>query len=157
MEGFQRLAAQGDFSREAAFFTKLGWTFSRFWSSIQGIGLPYATGEFYWQPSRVIPAINEPEPITEFPWFTTIYADLHAHFMSLALVFLAVAWVLAVVFSKAWQGQKPLAGGVELCICRGGDWCIAPDQYLGPADLPGAGCGGGDLCRFPLWGGESAR
>ncbi|MBN2044856.1 MAG: phospholipid carrier-dependent glycosyltransferase [Anaerolineales bacterium] len=106
IEGFQRLAAQGDFSREAAFFTKVGWTFSGFGQLLKGTGLPYGMAEFYWQPSRVIPALNEPEPITEFPWFTTIYADLHAHFMSLALVFLALAWVMAVVFSKAWQGSR---------------------------------------------------
>ncbi|MEJ2758171.1 MAG: DUF2298 domain-containing protein, partial [Anaerolineales bacterium] len=49
---------------------------------------------------------DEVEPITEFPWFTTLYADPHAHFMALALVFLALAWALSVVLSKAWQNTS---------------------------------------------------
>ncbi len=104
IEGMQRLAAQDAFSREVGFFTKAAWTFEGFGQLLSGTGLPFGIAEFYWQPSRVIPALNEVEPITEFPWFTTIYADLHAHFMALALVFLALAWVLSVVFSKAWKG-----------------------------------------------------
>jgi YYY domain-containing protein len=114
IEGFQRLAAQGDYSREAAVLVKLGWTLRGLGQVISGIGLPFGIAEFYWQPSRVIPALNEPEPITEFPWFTTIYADLHAHYMSLALVSLGLAWCLAVVFSRAWQGASrwQIAGSV---------------------------------------------
>ena len=104
IEGMQRLAAQEAFTREIGFFTKLAWTFEGFMQMLKGVGLPFGTAEFYWQPSRVIPALNDVEPITEFPWFTTIYADLHAHFMALALVFLALAWSLSVVLSKAWQG-----------------------------------------------------
>jgi len=104
IEGMQRLAAQDAFTREAGFITRLTWTFNGFAQMLRGIGLPFGIAEFYWQPSRVIPALNDVEPITEFPWFTTIYADLHAHFMALALVFLALAWSLSVVFSKALRG-----------------------------------------------------
>jgi YYY domain-containing protein len=106
VEGMQRLAAQDAYTREIGFFTKLSWTFQGFGQMLRGIGLPFGIAEYYWQPSRVIPALNEPEPINEFPWFTTIYADLHAHFMALALVFLALAWAFSVVFSKAWKGAS---------------------------------------------------
>jgi YYY domain-containing protein len=71
-----------------------------------GVGLPYGPGDWYWIPSRVIPAVGEPEPITEFPWFTTIYADLHAHYMALPLTVLALSWALSVVLSKAWKGAN---------------------------------------------------
>ena len=106
VESFQRRAAGGDWTREVGLLTKLGWTLSGLAQTLGEPGLPLSWADFYWIPSRVIPAVNEPEPITEFPWFTTIYADLHAHFMSLALVFLALAWALAVIYSKAFRGAS---------------------------------------------------
>ena len=104
--GMQRLAAGEAYSAFASVFSKIGWTFRGLGLMLRGARLPYGGPSWYWDPSRVIPAISEVEPITEFPWFTTIYADLHAHFMALALVFLAIGWVLAVVFSRAWQGAR---------------------------------------------------
>jgi YYY domain-containing protein len=105
-EGMQRLAAGDAFSNYASIFTKISWTFQGLMLSFMGGGWPFGRDAWYWEPSRVIPAVGEPEPITEFPWFTTIYADLHAHYMALALVFLALAWALAVVFSRAWQNNS---------------------------------------------------
>jgi YYY domain-containing protein len=54
---------------------------------------------WYWNPSRAIghPA-TEPGPINEFPAFTYLYADLHAHAM--ALPYTAVALGLAVAFVR---------------------------------------------------------
>jgi YYY domain-containing protein len=69
-------------------------------------GAGYGTANWYWDPSRAIPGLGDVEPITEFPWFTTIYADLHAHFMALPLTVLALGWVLSVVLSKAWRGAS---------------------------------------------------
>ncbi|MEJ2757826.1 MAG: DUF2298 domain-containing protein, partial [Anaerolineales bacterium] len=74
-EGMQRLAAQGAYTTDVGLLTKLGWTFNGFLQMLQGVGLPFGIDAFYWNPSRVIPAPNEVEPITEFPWFTTLYAD----------------------------------------------------------------------------------
>ena len=87
----------------------------------------------------MIPALNESEPITEFPWFTTIYADLHAHFMSLALVFLGGGLGAGGGVLQSLAGCVALAGGGSFVFRRGGDRGAAPDQYLGPADLSGAG------------------
>jgi len=102
-EGLQRLAAGEHFTYYVSIITKMRWVFQGFSAMMSGAGWPFGGASWYWEPSRVIPAIGEPEPITEFPWFTTIYADLHAHFMALALVFLALAWALSVVFSRGWQ------------------------------------------------------
>jgi len=51
---------------------------------------------WFWNPTRIIP---DPDvmPITEFPAFTLIYGDLHAHLMDLPQVLLAMAFALAVL------------------------------------------------------------
>ena len=60
---------------------------------------------WFWNPTRVIaPGPGEPGPITEFPAFTYIYGDLHAHAMALPLAALAVALVVAVVREPAGKG-----------------------------------------------------
>jgi YYY domain-containing protein len=55
--------------------------------------LPYALHHWYWNPSRSIPpGEGETGPITEFPFFTFLYADLHAHLINLPLTVLSLAW-----------------------------------------------------------------
>jgi YYY domain-containing protein len=44
----------------------------------------------------------EPGPITEFPFFTFLYADLHAHMIALPLTVVGLAWGL----SKLLQAEK---------------------------------------------------
>ncbi len=51
---------------------------------------------WYWNPSRAItPGVGEVGPITEFPFFTFLYADLHAHMISRPLTILCIAWILS--------------------------------------------------------------
>ncbi|MFN2148318.1 MAG: DUF2298 domain-containing protein [Anaerolineales bacterium] len=72
--------------------------------AIRGLGryltfqdtLPYGLDQWYWNPSRAItPAEGEAGPITEFPFFTFIYADLHAHMISRPLTVMSLAWALS--------------------------------------------------------------
>jgi YYY domain-containing protein len=98
--------------------------FQRWIWAAQGIGklftgatLPLGPGEWYWQPSRVIPAIGEVEPITEFPFFTFLYSDLHAHMIVLPLALLALAWIVSMVRSRG-RWENPL--GVALGLLLGG-------------------------------------
>ncbi len=67
---------------------------------------------WFWNASRSItPGEGEPGPITEFPAFTFIYGDLHAHALALPLAALALALTVALV-------RAPLAGGGRIA-CLG--------------------------------------
>ena len=78
---------------------------------------PTDLGDWYWLPSRAIPAPNDVEPITEFPIFTFLYADLHAHMIAMAIAMLALTWAVAVLLGKAhWQS----IGAGLLSIILGG-------------------------------------
>jgi YYY domain-containing protein len=97
-QGIQKLAAPDGNITTGLFFQHFGWFFSGFTKFIQGARLPYGTGDWYWIPSRAIPG----DVITEFPFFTFTYADLHAHMIALPITILALSWVLSIVLGK-WQ------------------------------------------------------
>ena len=62
--------------------------------------LPIGLHHWYWDPSRAITAPpGEAGPITEFPFFTFLYADLHAHMINLPLTVLALAWAISWVLA----------------------------------------------------------
>jgi hypothetical protein len=89
-------------------------------------------GDWYWIPSRAIPG----EPITEFPAFTFLYADLHAHMIALPLTVLALAWAISILLGR-WDWKKLGSPGCQLLPGRADHWRAAPNQHLGLADLPG--------------------
>ncbi|GAP10516.1 protein containing Chlor_Arch_YYY domain [Bellilinea caldifistulae] len=96
--GLMRLAMSGSSLEEANFFLKLSWTIQGLSRFLAGARLPYSTGDWYWIPSRALPG----EAITEFPFFTFLYADPHAHLFALPLTMLALGWCLSVVFGQ-WR------------------------------------------------------
>ncbi|MGD0611843.1 MAG: DUF2298 domain-containing protein [Anaerolineales bacterium] len=103
-QGFQQLAAPGGLIDKAGILQRIVWAVHGFFLSLGGINLPYGPGDWYWNPSRVLPA-SSGSPITEFPLFTFIYSDLHAHMIAYPLTVLAIAWVLSVVLARAkWKG-----------------------------------------------------
>ena len=67
--------------------------------------LHYRLDEWYWNASRAIGG-EHGGPITEFPFFTFLYGDLHAHFIALPITVLALGWVLSVVFSSQRSGKE---------------------------------------------------
>jgi len=103
-QGFQQLAAPGGVIDKANIFQRIVWAVHGFFLSLGGLNLPYGPGDWYWYPSRVLPATSG-GPITEFPLFTFVYSDLHAHMIAYPLTVLAIAWVLSVVLARAkWRG-----------------------------------------------------
>ncbi len=72
---------------------------------VGGVNLPYGPGDWYWFSSRIFPpGYND---FYEFPVFTFIYSDLHAHMIALMLTVLAISWALSVLLSKA-RWENPL-------------------------------------------------
>ena len=68
--------------------------------TLGGETAPIHPGDWFWTTTR---AISVPEgetaPITEFPFFTFLYGDLHAHMIALPLTLLALAWSVSLVLS----------------------------------------------------------
>lgn len=100
-QGLQRLVAPGGVIENAALLQRWSWFFSGLMQFFQGVKLPYGTGDWYWIPSRALPG----DVITEFPFFTFTYADLHAHMIALPITILAVGWILSILLGR-WQWGK---------------------------------------------------
>jgi YYY domain-containing protein len=93
---FQRMGAPDGMTEGAGLLQRWMWALDGFAKSLAGSPLP-GPGEWYWLPSRVIPAPGDVEPITEFPLFTFLYSDLHAHMIVLMLALFVIAWGLSFV------------------------------------------------------------
>jgi YYY domain-containing protein len=101
-KGWEGLGVPGGLTENTGFFTRLmGLPVGLYQSLFKGAEMSYSLGDWYWIPSRAIPAPGDVEPITEFPIFTFLYGDLHAHMIALAIAMLALTWVVAVLMGKA--------------------------------------------------------
>lgn len=114
-QGFQQVAAPGGVIEHANIFQRILWALDGFFQVLVGkMHLPYGQGDWYWNPSRILPA-QSGDPITEFPLFTFIYSDLHAHMIALMITVLAIAWALSVLAAKGrWRRPLDLAAGLLL-------------------------------------------
>jgi YYY domain-containing protein len=100
--GFQRIAAPGGIVPvDANIFQKWWWALQGVFHSFGGALLPIGRGDWYWFPSRVIPAPGDVEPITEFPLFTFLYSDMHAHMLVMPITLFIIAWAVSVIKSRA--------------------------------------------------------
>lgn len=69
---------------------------------ISGQGANIPVQDWFWTASRAINVEpGEVGPITEFPYFTFLYGDLHAHMITLPLTMVATAWAISLVMSAA--------------------------------------------------------
>jgi len=144
LRGLQRLASAGVNPIDGNFFQRFKWTLLGFVQLFNTPTLHYRLDEWYWNPSRVIGG-EHGGPITEFPFFTFLYGDPHAHFISLPLTVLAFAWVLSVIKSARQKGNKynfgnliglTLFGGLAVGVLRPTNtWDFYPYLALGAAAL----------------------
>jgi YYY domain-containing protein len=105
-QGFQRLVVPDATSQDVSVFTRWWWAAQGLVKTIGGASLPFGRGDWYWFPSRVIPAPGDVDPINEFPFFTFLYSDLHAHMLALPLALLVLAWALSVLLARGrWPGK----------------------------------------------------
>jgi len=99
--GYKRIAAGGAYVEDAGLIQEVTWLVQGFIQFLRGTPMPFYPGDWYWFPSRVIPG----EAITEFPYFSFIYGDLHAHLIAFPITIFAISWSLSVVLSKARWGE----------------------------------------------------
>ena len=111
LQGYQRVAApSGAVLDETFFLTRWIWGLRGFVEVLTtDANFPYALPDWYWNPSRAIPAPGDIEPITEFPFFTFLYGDLHAHMIALPITLFAIAWALSVVLGRGRWRNIPVA------------------------------------------------
>ncbi len=75
--------------------------------ALQGEQLPIGSDRWYWGPSRVLaetPGVRG-NAITEMPYFTFLYGDLHAHMISMPLILLT-ALILFNEVAQAGRDQR---------------------------------------------------
>ena len=69
---------------------------------IEGAVPSISTNRWYWAPTRILaePPVSSGNAITELPYFTFLYGDLHAHMISMPIQFLIVLFLFhEVVFA----------------------------------------------------------
>ena len=156
-QGFQQIAAPGGLIDKANIFQRIVWTFEGFFMVLVAkMHLPYGLGNWYWDPSRALPA-SSGAPITEFPLFTFLYSDLHAHMIALMITVLAVAWALSVLLAKArWRSHLDTAAGLLLggliigAIKPTNTWDFYTYLILGAVVLGYAVWRYADISRIPI-------
>ena len=155
-QGFQQVAAPGGIIDKASFPQRILWAVNGFFQVLVGkIHLPFGPGDWYWNPSRILPA-QSGDPITEFPLFTFIYSDLHAHMIALMITVLAIAWALSVLAARGrWKNHLDTVAGLLLggliigALKPTNTWDFYTYMILGAVVLTYAVWRYADVSRFP--------
>ena len=129
----------------------------------EGKALNYRPEWWYFTPTREIPAPpTEAGPISEFPYFTFLYADLHAHMIAMPLT------LLMLVIAISWLARGPIGpwaatgsivlGGITAGALRATNTWDYPTYLLigGTALLMGT-LANEPLKRLSTWAGLLAR
>ena len=117
----------------------------------QGISASLSLSGFdYWRSSRAIPVLDEFTPsrltpwlesrdwmdagyhITEFPFFTFLFADLHAHMMAMPLALLALALGFALLTgatAAGWRSLRVWMTAALLGLAVGSLWAVNSWEY----------------------------
>lgn len=97
---------------------------------LKGAKFTYYPGDWYWIPSRTIPG----EAITEFPYFTFLYGDPHAHLYAYPITLMALGFAVSIVFrQKKYDGQRD---GEWLFLLLGGGLVVGSLAATSTWDYP---------------------
>jgi YYY domain-containing protein len=120
VQGFQRLSEIASLYIDERNFNTITSFFEGIRIFIKHRNFNYYPGDWYWIPSRTIPG----EPITEFPYFTFLYGDPHAHMFALTITLLALSWTISFInermqYERKWEFPvKLLIGGIVIGALR---------------------------------------
>ena len=117
-DAIKTLGSEGQAIADGTLVQKVQWLLVGLGKLFHGEILPISAGSWYWNPSRAIPG----ESITEFPFFTFLYADFHAHLIAMPVVVAAMGWGLSVLMSRGQWHEKSKRNitGVILGFILGG-------------------------------------
>jgi len=81
---------------------------------LRGEPLPISPGRWYWAPTRVLsePTGGTPEydsAIAEFPFFTFVYGDLHAHMIAMPMFIAVLGFVLHEIMAAGLKDRTRLS------------------------------------------------
>ena len=101
---------------------------------IGGQNAPIHPGDWFWTASRALNADpGEAAPITEFPFFTFLYGDLHAHMINMPLMLFALAWAVSYALQDF---NRPRTAAENLLIWVIGGLAIGVLQPTNTWDWP---------------------
>jgi YYY domain-containing protein len=88
---------------------------------LRGDPLNLAPNRWYWAATRVIAESSggTDAAIAEFPFFTFLYGDLHAHMIAMPMMFLAMVFVLNEVLLAGRDNRRWLAGLLAMAFGAG--------------------------------------
>ena len=103
IDGFQKSADHAALSSSVLGDNDFSAAVNGFWRVATGqTTIQLSTGNWYWDATRIVELLNKGgNEITEFPLFTFLYADLHAHMMDMPFTLLALAWAVSYVLLAA--------------------------------------------------------
>jgi uncharacterized membrane protein len=84
-----------------------------------GDPLLMATHRWYWAPTRILaelPNGRGHNAITEMPYFTFLYGDLHAHMMSMPLILFILTWLVGEIMAAGRGLRGHLRAGLALFL-----------------------------------------
>jgi YYY domain-containing protein len=114
-DGFRLVAGEPPFRSTIPGMEALVQALRGFGMVLGGTPLPFRPETPYWNPTRMIPPdASGVGPITEFPAFTFLYADLHAHLLALpytlCTLVVMVEWALGLRWGRPTGLSLLLAG-----------------------------------------------
>ncbi|MCC6191961.1 MAG: glycosyltransferase family 39 protein [Anaerolineales bacterium] len=109
LAGFQDAADPATVERSLLGNNDVSRTLNGFWRVATGATrLPVGTGDWYWDATRIVTILlpENSNEITEFPFFTFLYADLHAHMIDLPFTLLSLGWALSYLLAARQGGGR---------------------------------------------------